>query len=346
MITKILLTLVFIFSCSMVIRPLPFAQNKRIFNLVCAILILIVTFRSPEMSDYAEYEYSFSNDAEDLRFEPFFYVIKFICSISFAPAITGFFLFALLSILIKAKLMWKESWLGWASLSVYVSHVLITQEMVAIRAAAASAFLLVAIDKKSKGEIKKTILAIVAAILFHYSAVFFLILLLMDNFRAKRKLYICFIAVSYVLYYLGLFVTVIFFSEIENIIGNNILFAMYGNQLEDSDASMNVFNILQLIRLLICAILWLNYKKIIKMHRTAILNLKLYTIGLCVLPLFANSIGIASRLQDLFQVIEITLFPIGFAVSFKPQFASKCLLLLYSSLIFCIFITAKDYWGF
>ena len=295
------------------------------------------------MADYSDYEYSFSDDAIDLRFEPFFYVIKFI---SFAPAITGFFLFALLSILIKAKIMWKGSWMGWASLSVYISHVLITQEMVAIRAAAASAFLLLAIDMKSKGNVKKTLLALIAAIMFHYSAVFFLILLLVDNYHARRKIYICFMAVSYILYYLGLFITVIFFSKIESLIGSNILFAMYGNQLEASDASMNAFNILQIIRLLICTILWLNYKKFYMMDAAAILNLKLYTIGLCFLPLFGNTIGIASRLQDLFQVIEITLFPIGFTIAFKPQFASKCLLILYSFIMFCIFISAEDYWGF
>ena len=305
------------------------------------ILILIVTFRSPTMADYEQYEEAFASKGE-LRFEPAFFVVRVIVA-SLGNYIYGFLFFGIISIWVKYYVISKYRDLFWAATLVYLSNVLIVQDMVAIRAGVAGSLLLVAAFYRVEEHKKKMLLFVLIAIMFHYTAAIFLVMYFMSSEKPYRKWYLGVIAISYLMAMNRIYLTQ--FLGFLPFIGQDIaLFDKYVSEMDYQLTPMNIFNLLQMGHLLICVTFWLFINKISSHYRSALILLKIYTLGVSAVCWFAQSFVMAIRLSEIFFVVEILLIPMGFSAMFKKTFHYKLILVVYAAVILIIRMTDYMYW--
>lgn len=335
-----LLIFFFAVSCFFVLKPLPTeTANRRIFKILSVLIMLMVAFRPSQMVDYEVYQMAFDG-LEGFRFEPGFHLIRWISLLLGNVYFWGFFIYALLCVSLKLTFIRNYPSIQWMALLVYLSGVVVTQDMIAIRAGVACSLFLFAIDYKLRNEKKKMYVALVTAVLFHYSALACFILPFISVKRLYRKPYLLALLISHLMAIMGIF--------LNNYIGilNSIsaLEAVLGMH-QEGDEPMNFLNLLQLGHVLICVAIWMNAQKLEAAHREVVIYLKLYTIGLCVMPLLALMMAMAIRLQQLFLVTEIILIPIGFSVLFKKKIYGRLLVILYSGIMVYFLISDKVYWG-
>lgn len=341
--TQFLLIFLFVVAGCLTVFPIrKTSVNGYLYVLFFFVIIVVAVNRPEKMPDYRSYYLAFMG-YEGERFEPGFYIIKnvvnAITKIAGNKVVLGFALFALLSIGLKFKYIFSNSVYKWGAILVLMSRILIIQDMIAIRAAVAVSLFLYAVKNRIEKNYKLMSLLIIGSIMFHYSALIYLIIYFVNPIKNRRNFYIALLILTHFLHLAGFhfnqFISSFMFTE-----SLEQLYEMY----EDS-MTMNVFNLIQLGNVLICILFWLNEQKIKKIDTQGVMYLKLYTIGLCIVPLFSEMIAVAIRLSDLFTVVEIMLFPIGFHALFKDKAKGDFLLLTYAIVIFYFNITSSHYWG-
>lgn len=313
--------------------------NRRAFYIYEIAIFFLVLLRSETIADYANYVYAFEGYGDSgLRFEPGFHLIRFIVRMTGAPVFWGFFLYAIVCVLFKLSYIKRYPHYLWAASLVYLSGVIVSHDMVAIRAGAATSFFLFAVDYKEKNETWKMYVALFCALMFHYSALALFILPFINPHKPNRLLYLSALLACHILAVMGIFLNQ--YIELLSVIG--ALETVVGMHQEGD--VMNFMNMLQLGHIVICVTFWINIKKLESYSKNSILYLKLYTIGLCVMPLLAQMVSVALRLSELFLVVEILLIPIGFSAIIKRLIISKYLLIIYSIILFFFTITSDSYW--
>lgn len=337
LIQTILIILFAICSVLLFVQP----ESKRLKRILIAAfyvaLLLVVVFRSPNMADYNQYADSLKGYG-GTRLEPGFHIIKTIASILGNPAFWGLTIFGILSVSARFLYIIKYSEYIWGMLLVYMSNVLVTQDMIAIRAAVASSIIFFAIDYKFKKDWKKSLICLFFAVFFHYSAIACLVLFLLNPHKHYRWLYLSALIISHVMAYYGFNLNQ-YLGLIATVEAGEVLYNMYENSTE-----LNVFNLLQIGHVLVCCFLWLFVGRIRKQEERCVIYLKLYTIGLCTVPLLAGMIAVATRLSELFLTVEIILIPIGFFAVFRNRVFGRLALLFYCIIIFYFSITNIQYW--
>lgn len=290
------------------------------------------------MADYDIYIDAFRGYL-GFRFEPGFHIIKYVASLLGNVVFWGFLLYAFMGVGLKFFYISREPSLVWDATLVYLSSQLVIHDMVAIRAGVAASFLLFAVDSKMSGNLKKSLGFILLAVLFHYSAIACLVLLLLNPHKKHRFFYLAALLGSHLLALLGIFLNQ--YLEVLNKIGP--LEEVLGMHTEGDP--MNFLNLLQIGHIIICIVLWCKVDAIMENYSKALLYLKLYTIGLCAMPLLALMISMALRMSALFLVVEILLIPMGLKCIFKNQLLNKYLLIMYSLIIFYFTFSDRIYWG-
>lgn len=300
-------------------------------------ILFVVVFRPHIMADYEQYTDSLKGYGGN-RFEPGFYFIKIIASFLGNPPFWGIAIFGFLSVTARFLYISRFNYYIWGMLLVYMSNVLVSQDMIAIRAAVASSITLFAIDLKFKGDWQKSLICLLCAVLFHYSAIVCLVLFLLNPHKHYRWLYLSALIISHVMAYYGFNLNQ-YLGLIATVEAGEVLYNMYENSTE-----LNVFNLLQIGHVLVCCFLWLFVGRIRKQEERCVIYLKLYTIGLCTVPLLAGMIAVATRLSELFLTVEIILIPIGFFAVFRNRVFGRLVLLFYCIIIFYFSITNIQYW--
>lgn len=303
--------------------------------MVFFILLICVVFRDDHMVDYEGYRRTFSDLSLGERYEPGFQLIRYITQYTPWPWFVGSIIVASLSLSIRLKFIYEEVDLFWGAMIVYLSNILVIQDMIAIRAGVASVFLLYALRYKTQGDYKKCLFFLFIATMFHYSALIFGALLFVSISKKRRWLYISMVVGSYLAaiheYTLGKF----FF-----LIPNQYLQDHY---LAHSD-KMNIFNLLQIGHLFICLLGWFFVDKLIKKNKNALLYLKIYTIGIVIIVIFSDFVSLAQRFSELFLSVEIIFIPLLFASIYNSRHIQKLALFAYSLVIFYFTINAENYW--
>lgn len=332
-----LLILLFTISCVLVLVPL---RNRKIniftYRVISILLLFVVFIRPDTMADYGQYQIAFDGDG-GLRFEPAFHLVRIIASSIGNVQFWGFLLFVLIGVALKLKYIEKYPAIMWMALTVYLSGKLESMDMVAIRAGAAAVFFLYAIDYKVRDEKKKMFFALFVAVMFHYSALACFVLFLLDSQKLHRRFYLIALVGSHLLAIMGFFLNkyigiLSYISALEAVLN-----------MHQEGETMNFLNLIQIGHIIICVFFWINVKKIQMCHENALLYLKLYTIGICVLPLLAQMISMALRLQELFMITEILLIPMGFSVLFKRKILGRLIIVLYSIIMF-YFTLDSEFW--
>jgi hypothetical protein len=275
------------------------------------VLIIIATLRPSDMPDWRNY-YHFFNSTQPGRFEAGFLAIRNFVKSNTNNFLVLLFLMASLSISVKIWCISKMTPLIWLSMMVYISNIFVLHDMIQIRAAVASGMLLLAVFYKVRSQFIPFIVTTIIAFLFHYSAILILPIWFLSNTR-RDYFYLWLIPIGYTCamcdIYLTQLLTLLRLDFIENTL------QMYGTLI---DSEMNIFNIVQLLRCVLCFWFWYKINIISSRSEYAIILLKIYTIGIAAIPFFSNLPVAAFRISELYLVVEILLLPL-LLYSVNPQ---------------------------
>lgn len=314
----------------------PSISKRRSMWIIVFVFILVVT-RPDTMADYKSYIEDFKYSQYSLNSEPAFNGIKFLVQ-SVGSFYIGFVSYAFISLGIRFKYIKRYPELSLFCLLVFISNFLVLQDMIAIRSAVASALLLFLVDAKNDKRYIKCLLIILVAICFHYSAFLFFIIFFLNSHKPHRFLFLCLIPISYIITLAGF----TFGASLGIIFDLNILpFALHSY----SDQELNIFNLIQVAHIIICLYAWWKINIISHKYPNVLLFLKLYTIAICLLPLFSDFISVGIRISELLLSVEIILIPMIISGTIKNRNLQIISVILYSSVIFYFTINNLQYWN-
>jgi hypothetical protein len=233
-----------------------------------------------------------------------------------------FLIYALITIPLKLHVLRKMTPFIFTALVIYVPVYFELHDLVQIRAAAAAAFLLLSFHPLCDKHYGKAFLLMLTAILFHYSAVVFLPFLFIGNRALStrgRIIVACVIPTLFVCYLMGKDM----FSLIpSSIMGGKLDF--YQKTTEKGEWAMallykNVYFMLKCAMLYLCLY---YYDLIVKECRMAPLLINLFIASVLSLMLFSTIPVIATRVSDLFGIIDCLVFT--FTLYFvTPRYAAR-----------------------
>lgn len=332
-----IITLLFVFD-----KNQRVILNKKGSVLIYLCLLLLLIFRPSDMADYENYTEAFKR-TYNLRFEPVFLIIKYLAALSSNPGFWGIAFYALLSSSIRYNYILKFSTSVYASVLIYISNVYIAQDMIAIRVALATALLLPALYYKTIGNYKYMLIVLLLCILSHYTSALFLIIIMISPKKSYSYLYLLLLLGAFILAYRGYtvggYLSLIRLSQVQ------VLVDLYSNQ-----EGINIFNLLQYGRVLICCFCWfiqIKHSDTICANGNSlspVLLLKLYTIGLVLAFIFSDIISISVRSSEILLSVEVLMIPLYFKTYFRNEILFKSIILLYSSIILYISLHDTAYW--
>jgi EpsG family len=319
----------------------PF-QSKIPMLVIAILLIGLAGFRSPEVArDYEAYQMNFEiipniDDPIFLTiFEPGFiaivYVIRLFSDQNYAMLIM--LCFAICSVSIKIKSISSLSVNPYLVILFYFSHYFILHEMTQIRIGLASAIFLFSIPYYLKGNRKAFAGLVLLATAFHYSAILYLGILLLNKHTFNRLVYAGALGLSIILAYLRLpFASI--FTQLNTTNAKLNTYVELGQRglLED----VNVFNVITITNFICCwyYILFLPRTVILADKRLS-LFIKCNVLSIFLLSLLSGVPSVAFRASELFGVTSMFLF--AGLIKFLPlQKANIFLLILLSGFIFYV----------
>lgn len=300
-------------------------------------MILLVIFRPDTMPDYQEYITAYQIKTE--RFEPFYQLLYNVLHFLAQPYIVFFIIMACLTVGLKWYAIIKISNFPFLSLLVWISQILIIQDMIAVRAALAASILLWILWFKYKQKSLWMWLSIFSAIVCHYSALLFLIIPFLSVEKSRKVLYLCLLGASAYLAVLGFSITDFFnFIAIEAV--ENL------NDVYQGQHEANAFNMSQVLRCVICVVLWLKIDYLRSIKNILPIYLKIYTLGCIIFFLSWKLVSVAFRLGELCWVSEIILYPyLMYICGRKYHKVFKLLPIGLATFLFLFNFTSPSYWN-
>lgn len=315
----IIYVLYFIFIAILAIQYefIPF-KNKYLLLVIIILLSLLAGFRTPDVSkDYYAYKYFFDNiytliDDNVSAFltvvEPGFIAIviffRNLFEANYGVAIMLFY--AVTSLLIKVFVINRFSINPYLTLLFYFSYFFLLHEMTQIRIGLASAIFLVSLISFFNNRRQVFIGLILFATLFHYSATFYLIILIFNIDTFNKKLYGGVLVLAILLGILKL--------PILNLLGNfdpSLISDKFNNYVDAAEygAVVKVFNTLNICNILCCLYFIFFIKdSAINSDEKLVFFLKCNILSIFVLSLLAGAPAFALRFSELFSIAQIFLF--------------------------------------
>lgn len=295
----------------------PFENNYLLFS-TAFLLALLAGFQDINVSkDYFNYQYAFdtvyyitNNPLFFLAYEPgFIAIVVFFRTLfhsNYGVAIMLFY--ALTSLIIKFFAIKRLSINPYLSILFYYSYFFLFHEMTQIRIALASAFFIISLFAFLKGKKMTFIALILFATLFHYSAFFYLLLLLFNTKNLNKNFYLGVLLLSIVLGIirlpllnpLGNFDASYFSGKLDN----------YIQMSENGSVPLNVFNSVNIINILCCFyLLFAVTKEEFQQDKRLILFFKCNVLSIFLLSFLSGAAAFSMRFNQLFSIGQIFLFP-------------------------------------
>ncbi len=295
----------------------PFKSNVLLIIIVI-LLAFLAGFQDISVSkDYLSYQYLFDN-IHEMTADGFFYflsyepgfagiviVIRKLFESDYGIAIMLFYALAALSL--KVFTINRFSINPYLTLLFYFSYFFLLHEMTQIRISLAAGIFLISLIPFLNEKRIAFVGLILLATCFHYSAIFYLIILLFDNSKLDKKVYIGVLVCSIllgviklpVLYLLGNFDT----SNISTKLTTYIEIS------ENGSIAVNIFNSLNILNILCCFYyLFMVKKEILIQDQPLILFLKCNILSIFLFSLLAGAPAFAMRFNQLFGIAQIFLF--------------------------------------
>lgn len=285
---------------------------------VGALLVVTATSRPPTMPDYEGRIDSFEAGYVGDHIEPTFMWLATIAKTIGSSPYIFLFLYAVLGISLKLAAVRKYAPFIWVSVAIYLSHFYILHDLIQVRASVASAFLLLSIKPLYDRKFLPFFCLAFIASLFHYSAISIFVLYVFRPGKINRYLYAGIILAAYALALKGItFGTMgqyIPISPVREGITRYQMVMEAGSFAEP----LSLFNGRQILRCLTVFLLLFHIDKFNAQYKYAILCLKIETLAIVCFLLLSDIPVLASRLSDLFFVIEIFTIPL-LAYLFRPR---------------------------
>lgn len=352
LITKQILFILFCVSCVLfVFMPVRvthtdtikggkiFGFNNIVLFVMVGLLVFAAVVKPPTMADYSSYVRLFQGVDQNERMEPAFgIIVKLLNIVDGNNYYLMFIVFALISIPLRVFLYNKFSPLIWGTIMVYLSNYYILHDLIQIRAAVASALLILLVYFSYKRKLGLFIITYLVSLSFHYSSIVFIVIWFISTTNNLRK-YFLFLLFSYLLYFaqysMSSLLSYIPISSISSLLSGYAGRESYEN---------NVFNLIQIVRIALAFFFFYNLNSKQNVYPWYVCFLKVYIVGLCFLPLFSSLSGVALRMMELFVSCEPIVISVGFLISFKKKLFCKAAILAYAVLFFNIYYNATNYW--
>ena len=328
-----------LFAMLAVIAVLAFFEDEEIRSrgwllfLLATVLTLYVAFRPEGIdNDYNAYLGYFKNPsgvAASLT-EPTFKIINGFARALQAPILL-FAIYAFLAVPLKICAIEKLSPYWYMSILIWFTHLFIIQEMTQIRVAVASGIFLFSLPYLGDGRKLKFALCLVLAILFHYSALALLPLLLFGNKDLPRLFRVVLVVVPIVMYafpFIGMdMLKIIPIPFIQQKLQMYEELMIYEGGVW---ADINIYNVMALVRLFAYYVLLWKYDYLKDKYPYMPILLKAFCLSICMYVGLSFLPPIAMRIEELIAIIDCVMFPL-LAVLLRPHWLGRLLVVFYAT---------------
>ena len=297
----------------------PFNSNYLLLAIII-LLGLFAGFRGDKVArDYESYQiiFDFIYDLSSTKnvgflpiFEPGFVSIvlffRSLFDVNYALAIMVFY--ALLTVTLKVFCFNRLSMFPYLAILFYFSHYFFLHEMIQIRIGLATAIFFFSLIFYIKGQRGKFVLIIILATFFHYSAIFYLLLLCFNSKYFNKYFYASLIGISLILGYLKI--------PILNFLGWVDLASVsekYNDYLEKVQSGVvggiNYFNVLTLLDIAVSLyFIFVIPKKLLIEDKIIAFSLKCNVLSIFFLGALSGVPSLTFRISELFGVASIFLY--------------------------------------
>ena len=314
-------------------------KDRHLYWFIIFALILFVTFRDGDsLNDYDGYVSLYSSVSRTV-IEPAFLLIREIARCGGSIYIM-FFLYALIGVGTKGIAINRITQLKFLTLCIYISNILILHDMTQMRAGVASGIFLLALPYLKDKKVLKYIVLISIAILFHYSAILFLLCCFFWVKRiATSKIFLwSIIPLGYLLGGTIVDTSLIPFEPLR------LKLEMY-QKLNESGTegytSLNIFNPYILFRIILYYIILWKSKLIEGKNQYFNVLIFIESIAIFVFPFLSFIPILGYRGSELLGIVEILLYPF-MIYCFKPQLHGKICVIGISLLLLIVNLTYKS----
>ena len=314
-------------------------SQKWLLPSLVIVLALFVAFRPAGIdNDYNSYLGYFKNPTgvAALLTEPTFKMINSLARFLNAPLLI-FVIYAFLAVPCKIIAIKRLSPYWYLSILVWYAHLFIIQEMTQIRVAVASGVFLFALPYLGDGKKLKFTLCLVASILFHYSALILIPLLLLGNKHLSRY-WKCLLFILPIALYAFPFVGMDMLKMIPIPLVQQKL-QMYEELMiyEGIGTEINIFNVIAVARLFAYYVLLWKYDYLVDKYPYISILLKVFCYSICAYVALSFMPMLAMRVEELISIIDCILFPL-LAVLLRPHWLGRLLVIMYAIGTFGLYI--------
>ncbi len=315
--------------------------------LVGMILTLCAAFRPEGLDkDYLSYlgYYNNPNSGMALLTEPTF---RLICSIArvFGLPVLIFVIYAFLAIPLKTYSITRISPFWYLSILVWFSHLYIVQDMTQIRVAVASALYLFSIPFLADGQKWKFLLIVAAAILFHYSSLFLLPIVFLDNSPLNRWKKLFLLVVPMVFYFTSVISIDLLYLIPIPFIQEKIVVYEEMREYSGMFDELNTFNIMALFRLFTYYLLMWKYDVVSRNYKYTPLLIKIFCYSICIYSGLSFFPVFAVRAQELIGTIDFVAIPL-LVFTMRPVWFGRLAVIIYVVGVFIADLFLYDYFKF
>ncbi len=327
-----------LFVILLVIAFLAFFEDKEmqehrwLLFTVATILTLYVAFRPAGIdNDYNSYLGYFKNPTgvAALLTEPTFKMINGFARYCGMPLLL-FVIYAFLAVPLKICAIKRMSPYWYLSIVIWVTHLFVIQEMTQIRAAVSTGIFLFSLPVLAEGKKLKFALYVVLAILFHYSALVLLPLILIGNKKLSRFARLLLIIFPLIMYSSPMatmdmlkMIPIPFIQQKLQMYEELMIYegGVWGD--------INVYNIMALFRLFAYYVLIWKYDYLSDKYPYMPMLLKVFCYSICMYVGLSFLPPIAMRIGEYISIIDCVMFPL-LAVLIRPHWLGRLLVLLYA----------------
>lgn len=303
-------------------------KSRWLYFFLLFFLIVLTAFRAEGVdNDMVSYLAAINNNWGVA--EPSFFWISYIGKDLLGSPRWVFVIYAVLALVLRFTAYRRLSPYLFMTIAIYFATNFVTHEMNQIRSAVGFGFMLWAVYFWFHPMGRRFWLAVLmmsCATFFHFSFLIpFLVIFFIKDSPDRLGLYLLLIPLAYLCHFVGLTPLVILSKIGGEYIASKISF--YETYGTDVAASVNVFSILVIIKLVLIAMLYIFRDLIASKIPLFYFYFKLYILGLFMLLFFSTIPGAAFRISDLLWFVEPLLLP-GLVLAFRPRWLAISILLI------------------
>ena len=302
-------------------------SNRGLYTIVGITLIVIAALRTEGIDrDYTEYVSHLNNYTEVALLEPTFKVIAWVVHTFFNGKVLWLFaIYAAIGVGLKFVAIRQISSVAMLSVALYISQFFILHEMTQIRAGVASALVLLAIKPLYNRDWWRFLVIATCATAFHLSGVVLFALWFLSP-KKRIKIYLFFIPIAVV--FLLARIDILQLIPIPYLSAKIEIYKQIKEYTDSVHNTINPFNAVFLVRVALCYLLLWAAPTLERHNRYSILLLKIFTLSLTALPIFATIPVVAYRIYELLGIVEIVLLP-TIIYLFRPTTLACFLVIIY-----------------